>query len=181
MMDNHQEYERLIAPIEARMIRVVWRILRDASDAEDAFQQALLIVWKCWDRILTHPNPHALVLHICVNAAHDLLRRKARLNRRSETSVIWEDIAVSSPSAVQLISHAEQSSQLRRAIGLLSRNQGRAILMHAVEEMPYSEIAALMDCREVTVRKHVARARAKLRTLLPHLIPAGHKEEGCHA
>jgi DNA-directed RNA polymerase specialized sigma24 family protein len=32
-----------------------------------------------------------------------------------------------------------------------------------------------MDCRESTVRKHVARARARLRTLLAQ------KEEGCHA
>jgi DNA-directed RNA polymerase specialized sigma24 family protein len=38
-----------------------------------------------------------------------------------------------------------------------------------------------MDCREATVRKHVARARAKLRSLLSHLIPAVHKEESSHA
>jgi DNA-directed RNA polymerase specialized sigma24 family protein len=53
--------------------------------------------------------------------------------------------------------------------------------MHAVEEIPYSEIAVAMDCREVTVRKHVARARAKLRSLLSHLIPPVHKEESIHA
>jgi DNA-directed RNA polymerase specialized sigma24 family protein len=53
--------------------------------------------------------------------------------------------------------------------------------MHAVEEIPYGDIAAAMDCREATVRKHVARARARLRALLSHLIPQAHKEEGIHA
>ena len=42
MNDRQQEYERLIAPIEARMMRAVWRISRDPNDAEDAFQEALL-------------------------------------------------------------------------------------------------------------------------------------------
>ena len=68
-----------------------------------------------------------------------------------------------------------------RAIGRLSKNQARAILMHVVEEIPYGDIAAAMDCRESTVRKHVARARARLRTLLAHLIPAVRQEEGSHA
>jgi DNA-directed RNA polymerase specialized sigma24 family protein len=63
----------------------------------------------------------------------------------------------------------------------LSKNQARAILMHAVEEIPYGDIAEAMDCREATVRKHVARARARLRTLLAHLIPALNQEEGSHA
>ena len=65
MNDRQQEYERLIAPIEVRMMRTVWRISRDPNDAEDAFQEALLTVWKRWDRIVTHSNPHALILHIC--------------------------------------------------------------------------------------------------------------------
>jgi DNA-directed RNA polymerase specialized sigma24 family protein len=53
--------------------------------------------------------------------------------------------------------------------------------MHAVEEIPYGDIASALGCREVTVRKHVARARARLRRLLSHLIPAVRKEEASHA
>ena len=179
--DRHQEYERLIAPIENRMMRAVWRVLRDPNEVEDAFQEALLTVWKRWDRVLAHPNPQALVLQICIHTAHDALRRKVRHTQRQEAGAIPEEIADSSPSAVQGISSAEQDAHVLRAIGRLSKNQARAILMHTVEEIPYTDIAAAMECREATVRKHVARARAKLRTLLSHLIPAIHKEENSHA
>jgi RNA polymerase sigma-70 factor (ECF subfamily) len=181
MNDRQREYERLIAPIEDRMMRAVWRISRDPDDTEDAFQEALLTIWKRWDRIRIHPNPHALILHICINAAHDLLRRKVRRGKWIEEGAILEDIPDSSASAIRDISSAEQDAQVLRAIGLLSKNQARAVLMRAVEEMPYGDIAVALDCREVTVRKHVARARARLRTLLSHLIPAVHKEEGSHA
>ena len=180
-MDQRSEYERLIAPIENRMIRCVWRIVRDPNDAEDALQDALLTVWKRWGQVRKHPNPHALILRICINSAHDMLRHKARRGKWLEAGAIPENIPDSSPSAAQGISGAEQGAQVLRAIGCLSKNQARAILMHAVEEIPYGDIAAAMDCREVTVRKHVARARARLRTLLSHLIPAQPKEESIHA
>jgi len=181
MNDRQQEYQRLIAPIEDRMMRAVWRIVRDPDDTEDAFQEALLTVWKRWDRICTHPNPHALILQICIHAAHDVLRRKVRRGRWLEAAAIPEAIPDAAASAMQKISAAEQDAQVFRAIGSLSKNQARAILMHAVEELPYNDIATAMDCRESTVRKHVARARTKLRVLLSQLIPAVHKEERTHA
>lgn len=181
MNDRQREYERLIAPIEDRMMRAVWRISRDPNDAEDALQEALLTVWKRWDRIRAHPNPHALILHICINAAHDMLRRKVRQGKWLEAVAVTEDIPDSSASVIQNISVAEQDAQVLRAIVLLPKNQARAILMHAVEEIPYGDIAVALDCREVTVRKHVARARTRLRTLLSNLIPAVHKEKTSHA
>ena len=180
MNDLQCEYERLIAPIEHRMIRAVWRITRDPDDADTAFQEALLVVWKRWDRILKHPNPQALVLHITINAAHDVLRRKARQGRYFTQAPIPEEVPDASPSAVQQMCLAEQDAQIRDAISKLPGNQAVAMLMHAVEEMPYDEIAVALDCRESTVRKHVARARAKLRILLSHLLPQIQKEEGSH-
>ena len=175
MNDRQREYERLIAPIEDRMMRAVWRVSRDPDDTEDAFQEALLTVWKRWDRVRRHPNPHALVLHICINAAHDVLRRKVRRGKWLEAGAVPEDIPDSSASAIQNISGAERDAQVLRAIGLLSKNQARAILMHVVEEIPYGDVAAALGCREVTARKHVARARARLRTLLAR------QEEPSHA
>ncbi len=181
MNDRQEEYQRLIAPIEDRMMRAVWRIVRDPHDTEDAFQEALLTVWKRWDRISAHPNPHALVLQICIHAAHDVLRRKLRRGRWLDAVAIPEEIPDPAVSGIQSLSAAEQDAAVFRAIGSLSKNQARAILMHAVEEVPYNAIAAAMDCRESTVRKHVARARTKLRVLLSQLIPALHKEERTHA
>jgi RNA polymerase sigma-70 factor (ECF subfamily) len=181
MNDRQQEYERLIAPIEDRMMRAVWRVLREPNDAEDAFQEALLTIWKRWDRIRAHPNPHALVLQICIHAAHDMLRRKVRQGKWLEPVAIPEEISDPSASVVQNMAGAQQNAQVLGAIGLLPKNQARAILMHAVEEIPYGDIASALGCREVTVRKHVARARARLRRLLSHLIPAVRKEEASHA
>ena len=180
-MDQRPEYERLIAPIADRMMRAVWRILRDPDEADDAFQEALLKVWKRWDQIRRHPNPHALVLRICVHSAQDTLRRKARRRKWTDAEGIPEAVVDQKRSAVELLAEAEQSAEVRRAITTLSKNQAQAVQMHLVEGIPYADVAAAMDCREATVRKHVARARAKLRALLAHLIPTTPREEGAHA
>jgi RNA polymerase sigma-70 factor (ECF subfamily) len=177
MNDQRSEYERLIAPIENRMIRAVWRIVREANDADDALQEALLIVWKRWSQIRVHPNPHALVLRICIQSAYDTMRQKARRLKWQDADAIPEAIPDTAACLIQRVSDYEQGKQVLHAIERLPKNQAQAILMHAVEEIPYSDIALAMNCREATVRKHVARARAKLRTLLSHLIPAVQKED----
>ena len=73
MGTDNSDYEDLIRPIEHQMIRSVWRIVADPGDAEDAFQDALAKVWKNWGRVRRHPNPHALILRMCANAAYDAL------------------------------------------------------------------------------------------------------------
>jgi RNA polymerase sigma-70 factor (ECF subfamily) len=181
MEDPRREYERLLAPIESRMMRVIGRIVADPGEAEDALQEALITIWKRWAVLRRHPNPQALVLRICVNAAYDALRRRARREKRVASRAIPEDVADGAPSALEAVAGTEQRALIMRAIAALSRNQARAILMHAVEEIPYRDIASAMNCREVTVRKHVARARARLRGLLSCAMPAVREEEGSHA
>ncbi len=105
------------------------------------------------------------------------MRQKNRRLKWQDADAIPETIPDTAACLIQKISDDEQGGQVLQAIGRLSKNQAQAILMHAVEEIPYSDIALAMNCREATVRKHVARARAKLRALLSHLIPAVQKED----
>jgi DNA-directed RNA polymerase specialized sigma24 family protein len=57
-------YDELIAPMESRMIRSIWRAVRHSDLAEDTLQDALSIIWKKRFQIRLHPNPPALILRI---------------------------------------------------------------------------------------------------------------------
>ncbi len=181
-MDRRQlAYEQLIAPLETRMLRTIWGLVRDPDEAQDALQDALATLWRRWDRLQRHPNPEALVMRICVNAAYDMLRRKHRRLRWFGTEDGALDVPDAGPSALQVVARAEQQGRIRRAIASLSRNQATAIVMRAVEDISYADIAAAMHCREVTVRTHVARARVKLRALLGDLSSSGGEQEKSNA
>jgi RNA polymerase sigma factor (sigma-70 family) len=174
-------YERLIAPIEKRMVRTIWGIVRDPEEAQDALQEALAVIWRRWDRLQSHPNAEALVMRICINAAYDSLRRRQRRLRWFRTPDALVDPRDPAPSAWQAVAGAETRARVREAIGTLSRNQATALVMHAVNGIPYERVATVMGCREVTVRTHVARARAKLRTLLADLAPSSPAQENSDA
>lgn len=176
MDSGHGDYERLVRPIEDRMIRSVWRILRCPQDADDAFQEALTTIWKRLNRIRRHPNPHALILRICVNSAYGVMRQRARHRAHEKLEAAPEALADPSPSAAERISGREKRAEILQAISRLPRKQAQAVLMRFVEELPYGQIAQALGCREVTVRKHVARARTRLSTELAHLAPYSRKE-----
>ncbi len=175
MNDQQAAYDRIIGPIEDRMIKSIWRIVRNPADAEDAMQEALVTIWKRWARVVKHPNPEALVLRICIDAACDLARRRIRDRRILDPGAIGGERYDASPSPPAEMIDAEQHLEIVTAIHRLSRRQAVATMMRVVEDQPYREIAAVMGCSEATARKHVARGRDRLRISLAHLDPTDTK------
>ena len=157
-------YASLIQPIENRMIRSVWRILRDPGEVEDTFQDVLATIWKRLDRIREHPNPHALVLRICADTARDALRRKIRRGRREESLAVLTQQAAKEDSAAQAIGERERAAQVLGAISQLPRRQAQTVLMRFVQELPYGDIALAMGCSESTVRNPVSYTHLTLPT-----------------
>lgn len=168
-------WQQIIEPIEDRMIRSVWRITRNAQDAEDAMQNALVAIWKRQHRISKHSSPQALILRICIDAACDVARRRGRDRRKIEPQDAAELVADGALLPWEQISQRELSSQIVTAITRLSRCQAVAITLRVFEELPYEQIAAAMNCTAATARKHAERARDRLRVVLakhePHRMP----------
>lgn len=168
-------YQQFIEPLEDRMIRAVWRVTRNASDAEDAMQNALVVIWKQQHRIGHHSSPQALILKICLDAACDVVRRRGRDRRQCEPQNSAEQLADSAMLPLEEMAQQELSSEILTAINRLARCQAIAITLRALEGLPYEEIAAAMNCTAATARKHVERAHAHLRVVLakhePDQIP----------
>jgi len=161
------DYERLIKPIEDRMIRSVWRIVRNSEDVDDAFQEGLARIWRRWERIRRHPNPQALILRIGINAAYDCLRRKARCRKAEALGDIGEMRLVQPDEGSAAFGTEESRAALCAAISRLPKNQGLAVHMRFIEEQSYEAIAGALGCRETAARKHVSRGIKKLKDLLP--------------
>jgi RNA polymerase sigma-70 factor (ECF subfamily) len=65
-----------------------------------------------------------------------------------------------------------EHEQVREAIQQLPVDFREIILLREFEELSYQEIATILDCPAGTVMSRLARARAKLRTLLLAALPA---------
>ena len=66
-------------------------------------------------------------------------------------------------------------AQLWVALGALSARQRAALVLRYYEDLPDHQIAALLGCREASVRSLASRGLAVLRQLA---VPAGIGEEG---
>ena len=162
-------YDRLVRPVEGQMIRSVLRVLRDPDDADDALQEALTMICKRLKRIKCHPNPQALILRICIDAAHDRMRRKLHQRRHRSLEPVCDQTVDPAPGTVERISRQEVRAEVLRAIGRLPRRQATAFLLRVVEEQSYRSIAQALGCRENTARTHVIRARDALKNMLAGL------------
>ena len=170
-MEQYGTYERLITPIEDRMMRSVWAVTQQPEDAEEALQNALAVIWCKLSRIERHPNPQALVLRICINAAYDVVRANARRRAREAHAEAKQSADAESPA--ESLSRREQRSVVMRAIKQLSRNQAAAVILRLIHGESYEEIGRVLGCKDATVRKHVERGRERLRRLLAPLIDEG--------
>ena len=174
--DREAEFARLVLCQQARMLRCIWRVVRDADLAADALQDALTILWRKLPALARHPNPEALVLRVCLDAACDQLRARNRRRQRDVPLEQYRDAAraARSPLARELAVQEE----VHEAIARLRWREATAILLRVLGGESYGTIAGLLGCSEVTARVHVLHAREKLQRWLSHLSRAS-REEAC--
>jgi RNA polymerase sigma factor (sigma-70 family) len=175
--NENLSYEELIVPIESRMMQSIWRIVRDPDTAEDTLQEALTIIWRRLDRIRSHPNPHALILKICVNASYDSLRKRFSHLQKEHLDSLDRLPSPSDLNAADALVKKRIRDEILAAVGRLPRKQALAVLMRIVQGEPYDAIAEALGCSEKTARVQVSRGRGRLNRWLSHLIPASSREE----
>jgi RNA polymerase sigma-70 factor (ECF subfamily) len=175
-MTDDALYDQLIAPMESKMMRTIWRVVRQRDHAEDTLQDALAIIWRKRDRVRQHPNPQALILKICINCAYDTMRKRQRFQNLRESSHVEHAESQQLLDAADELVGKEIETEVLDAISRLPEKQAVAVLMRIVQEEPYDAIAQAMGCSESTVRIHVSRGRARLSQWLSHLKTASVEE-----
>jgi RNA polymerase sigma-70 factor (ECF subfamily) len=174
--DDRTIYDELIAPMEAAMMRSIWRVVRNAELAEDCLQDALAAVWKKRIQIRLHPNPPALILKICLNTAYDSLRKLERMLRHTDLSGLDNAPAPPEHDPDRDLEEREIEAQVQQAIRKLPPKRALAVMMRLIEEESFEAIAQALDCSEGTVRTHVFRGRAQLKKWLSPLWESSRQE-----
>ena len=168
-MEQHSdEFDTIIGPLEERLTLIAWRLLGDVHDAEDALQDAMTVVVRRWRAVTKHPNPQALVLKIVGDKACDHLRKRIREQYRVREASSLSSLPCDRDPSSQLSAH-ELSLEVGKALTALSANQRTAFILRYYEEQSYQSIGKVIGCKASTARKHVARARGRLESLLDHL------------
>jgi RNA polymerase sigma-70 factor (sigma-E family) len=157
MGSRDAEFDAYVAARSRRLLGVA-TMLVGRRDAEDALQEALISLYRRWDRVVAADNPDAYVHRSLVNASLQLLRRR----RRIELPPAFD---LSRPDA----GHDEAVSDrqhLLQALASLPPRQRTVLVLAFYEDRNEAEIAEAMSCSRGTVKSQKARALATLRERL---------------
>lgn len=166
------------------LFRAVRSILRDDQEAEDALQEAWILVYRKLSGFRGESGLATWLTRIAVNAA--LARRRQR-TRQAQVIALWDDgaarqqeDAMATPDPRQSPEKDAMRGEMRRvlehAIDSLPEQFRTVFILRALEEMPSEDVAAVLDIPESTARTRYFRARAMLRELLAREVDVAEGE-----
>lgn len=165
-----EEYDYLVSKYLRRVVSIAWGIVRNAHDAEDLAQEALVKAYENIGRFRGGQPFGPWIYRIVTNASLDVLKHRNKF--RHEEIPETEPAARRDDATLPAMSH-ELAQRIDAALSELPEMQRIVARLHLVEEFDHDEIAGMMDLSEGTVRSHLSLARKKLREKLADLYGDG--------
>ncbi len=165
-------YERLVREHQDVAFRTACLITGDASEAEDAIQEAFVKAYRALSKFHPGASFRPWLLTIVANEARN--RRKAAGRRVSLTMRVADEPvggAHSSPEATVVA--AEKSSELLQTLNSLQEADRIVISCRYFLELSEAETAVALDCTRGTVKSRLSRALGRLRELMAKEQDAG--------
>src|SRR6266851_3056481 len=159
----------LVARNGDRLLRVGFQLTHDRAAAQDLVQGALVRVYSAVRRGGREPQDWYAYLRRAV--INEYLRTRRLL---SGTEVVTDRVP-EAPPAESAEGRVDDRAEVWAVLGKLSARQRAVLVLRYYEGLPDGEIAALLGCREASVRSLARRGLAAMRRLA---VPAGVAEEG---
>jgi RNA polymerase sigma factor (sigma-70 family) len=156
-------FETLVEPHWQLAFRLAFLITRDAAEAEDAAQEALLKAWRALPRFRESEPLRPWLLRIVTNEARNRRRstgRRAQLVLRVEAGQVSGDAA---PSPEELIVTADERRRLLAELAALPEQARLVLACRFLLELSEAETATALGVRPGTVKSRTARALLLLR------------------
>jgi len=140
-----------------------WQMLRNHDDALDAVQTALTAVWQHRRRLQKGRDPRGWFYRVLRNKCVDVMRSR-RVRNPATLEADPPDRVNADPAGHA--DHREQLAHLRRALAELPDEMREIILLRDFHDLPYAEIAQVLEIPPGTVMSRLHRARSALRDRL---------------
>jgi len=153
-------FDDFVAERLDQLLRYATALTCDPHLAKDVVQEVLLRAQQRWRHIETADQPMAYVRRMIVNEYLSWRRRRA--NR--DVMVAHAKLAELSPTVADQTGRYDERQEMLGRIVRLPGRQRAAIVLRYYENLSDPEIAVALGCAEATVRSHISRALAALRT-----------------
>jgi len=167
-----QEFSAVVATHRAQIFRFLLASTRDPDLAETLTQDCFLKAHRNWSSFRGESSAMTWLMRIAINLQKDHWRnRRMQFWRQTRNNAVDADEASDwlpsgESSAEQRLLAKERVEQVWQAVEGLSERQRTVFLLRHVEEMELGAIAQTTGLSEGTVKAHLSRALARVRTQL---------------
>ncbi len=169
-------FDRLVEVYSAQVYALLTRFLGRIPGREDLVQEVFLRIIRARQSYRPAARFSTWLYRIVFNLSVNESQRRSGRSHQSveeggesdEEALEWRDEAASLPS--QELERSDVVQAVRAAIAALPDKQRMALILAKYEELPYSEVAAVLGSTEKAIKSMIHRARENLRaTLAPFL------------
>ena len=138
-----------------RLLRALYLVTGNGSEAEDIMQEAFVKVLERWDAVRWMDNPSGYLYRTAMNTFRTRYRRGLTALRR---------LVSLAPRERDLFQDVEVREDIRQALSALTPRQRAAVVLTDLLGYSSDEAAELMGIKAPTVRVLASQARARLRS-----------------
>lgn len=156
---DQDAFGELVRRHERRAYALAMRMTAREEDARDAAQDAFIAVLRHAGSFRGDARFSTWFHRIVVNACYDVLRRRDR----APLSLVEDAVPdVADPRALERTDEVEFSIDLEEALQQVPEEHRAVLLLHDVHDLPYEEIARVLEVPIGTVKSRLHRGRAAL-------------------
>jgi RNA polymerase sigma-70 factor, ECF subfamily len=171
---DHKTFQILVETYQRMVVNTCFGIVHNKSDAEDLAQDVFLEIFRTAKNFRGDSKISTWLYQIATNRSLNLIRNNKRkrlfqsieetfTGGRNQASEISEN---SGDQPDKNITDQQRSDLLHRAIDQLPEKQRIAFTLNKYEELPYQQIAEIMEISLTSVESLIHRAKKNLQEQL---------------
>jgi len=180
---DKRAFDLLVSKYQRRLIRLVSRLVKDPSEAEDVAQDAFIRAYRALLNFRGDSAFYTWLYRIGLNTAKNHLVSQGR-KAPPATEFSSEDAEQRDDGELLRDINTPESLMMSRQVGeavnsamdALGDDLKTAITLREIDGLSYEEIASAMNCPVGTVRSRIFRARDAIAARLKPLIDSGHNK-----
>ena len=161
---DRDAFGQLVLRYEQRLIRVILRFVSDLELAKDLTQETFLRAYERLDQFDPSRRFGPWLFRIGVNLTLDYLRRRKRRGRWSLFSDGWGE-KVPDPAVPDPRKSLDISQEVRAVLEQIPEKYKSVLVLRDLENFSTSDIAAILNRKEATIRWRLAEARNRFQKL----------------
>ncbi|HEY8850246.1 MAG TPA: RNA polymerase sigma factor [Thermoanaerobaculia bacterium] len=163
-------FEQLVRRKTSKVYGLCYRIIGNAEDAKDISQLVFIKLWENLSKYDPHFAFDTWLYRMVTNVAIDFLRNKQ--SRENAINSNLRLVRTSSDAEQGVVVQRKEIENVFNAVSaVLSPKQKTIFVMREMDDLPSSEIAKVLGCRESTVRNHLFNARKLMQQQLKKRFP----------